>query len=335
MTRQQSRFPELIPPTYRSLVDSLGASSPLGLAVRESPGEYEDDPLTLEDPIGEGCLKPLPHLVRKYSDRALYLSTPGCLVHCRFCFRRTHLPGAKQPQRENLREVARWLAANPEVDEVIVSGGDPLSLDDSGLGEVLSVLGAADSVSRLRVHTRAPVVCPERVTGALAAVFRASPKPTAVVLHVAHPLELTSEVAGAVATLKACTAGVTSQTVLLKGVNADPKTLASLFMELKGLGVIPRYLHHPDRVAGSRDFRLPLAAGLEIYREVCALMTGSAPPYVIDLPDGSGKTEVSQLSMVEKKYTADGTVRRYLWKRPVGWKGVSKAEEATWWDVPE
>jgi len=259
--------------------------------------EIRDDPEAIADPVGEDRLRLHPLLLRKYPDRALLLVTARCHFYCRFCFR----AGAqREPGPGEVEEAIAVLGAAPSaagVREVILSGGDPLVLADARLAEILQALAALPRLERIRIHTRAPVHDPDRVTPALVRTLReASPRPLRVAVHTSHPRELTPAFDRAVALLRGAGIPLLNQTVLLRGVNADARVLAELFAGLAARGVHPYYLHHPDRVAGAARFRVTIEQGLAIDGELRGLLPREElPAYVLDLPDGSGKVPVASL----------------------------------------
>lgn len=324
-----SAFPVKAPRFYRELSRSVPA---LRLTFEETGGESFPDEEAIGDPIGETALSPSPYLVRKYRDRALFLASSACAIHCRFCFRRASgLFDAAGPTKADVDSAAEWIAANGEVEEIILSGGDPLVLDKIRLAATVSAFASIPSVKRLRIHTRLPVVAPDACAAPLAAAADACQKPLSVVLHVAHPREVTQRLRETVARMRALGISTGSQTVLLNGVNADPAILTDLFASCADSGIPSRYLHHPDRVEGGGAFRLIIARGLEIYR-ACPQSAGK-PPYVIDLPDGSGKARVDSLTVVGEEKGGVGRRLRYRWVKPEGWDGVAAAKEFTWWDI--
>jgi lysine 2,3-aminomutase len=257
------------------------------------PSELGPDPDALNDPVGEkGCAR-LPFLLQKYPDRVLVLAAARCFFYCRFCFRRGEPPGARgRPGPGDWDRIFAWLAEHPEVEEVVLSGGDPLTLPDRKLGEIGRNLAAIPSLRRWRIHTRAPVVLPRRVTSRLVAALAAVPLPLTVVLHLNHPAELWEPLLTAVQRLQAAGIAVEAQSVLLAGVNDDPATLAALWEGLRSAAIRPRYLHHPDRAPGNGAFRLEMERGLEILRSA---VPARCPPYVVDLPGGGGKVAVASL----------------------------------------
>jgi EF-P beta-lysylation protein EpmB len=245
---------------------------PRGFAALMTPGDPHDPllrqvlPLGAEslavagygaDPLGDGAATRLPGLIQKYRGRALLMTHGACAVHCRYCFRR-HYPYAQGGGHSARIEGALdAIAADPGIGELILSGGDPLMLDDAALAGLFGRLGAVPHLRRLRLHTRLPVVLPERVDEGLCALLGAAPRPTVLVIHANHPRELGGRVPVALARLAATGITLLNQGVLLAGVNDDADTLALLSERLFELGVLPYYLHQLDPVQGAAHFAVP------------------------------------------------------------------------------
>jgi lysine 2,3-aminomutase len=324
-------FPVLWPTEYRRLAESLGPDGPLLGLGTPHPCEAGPDPEAIADPTGEGRFQPVPFLVRKHPDRAVILATSRCLFYCRFCFRRGMPPGdGREPTPTDWERIFEWLSGRTDVEEVILSGGDPLTLPDEQLRTIAQRLAALPHLKRWRVHTRAPVVSPERVTPRLVAALQGG-LPLRIVVHAAHPAEVRPSFADAARRLQDAGVPLLDQTVLLAGVNDAPEVLAELFGRLATAGVTPYYLHHPDRAPGNGGFRLPIRRGLALYRRVLELSPpvgegGHTPPYVLDLPDGAGKVPVGSLVPVAEEVRAGEHRVRY--RRP-----TSDAGGCEWWDV--
>lgn len=288
-------FPVRWPADYLHLAEGVDGE-PLRRIGVPDVAELRADAGDLADPVGEAGRSPRPFIVRKHADRALVLVTARCHFYCRFCFRRTSPGGPDgEPTAAQLDAALDDLLRDPELREVILSGGDPLVLEDGRLAALVRRVGSAAQVTRLRVHTRAPVHFPQRVTEALARILVAG-KPCRVVTHFDHPLELTPASLAAVERLRRGGAEVLNQSVLLRGVNDDAEVLERLFRGLQAAGVAPHHLHHPDRAAGNAAFRLTIPRGLAIHAALRDRLPASAlPSYVIDLPDGSGKVPVASL----------------------------------------
>jgi len=291
------RFPVRWTEYYLGLANPSDPDDPIRRIAFPDAAEIEPTPGDLVDPVGERGQSPVPFVVRKHSDRAILLVSSRCHVYCRFCFRRTFPDGAhRDPTPDQLDTAIDYLAGQEELREVILSGGDPLALPDEELRRIVERLSATPHLERLRVHTRAPVHDPARVTSELAAALSCG-LPTWVVLHFDHPREVTDETQRAVGLFLRAAMPVLNQTVLLAGVNDDARTLEDLSRALVRQRIKPYYLHHPDRVAGGGSFYVEIERGLAIYRDLRRRLGGglALPAYVIDLPDGSGKVEVESI----------------------------------------
>lgn len=256
------------------------------------PRELAVRPEELADPIGDDAHRAVPGLTHRYPDRAILHATQTCEVYCRFCFRRETVGEAGTLAEAEFDRVVEYLRATPAVREVIFTGGDPLVLSARRLAAMLDRLEALGTVEVVRFHTRVPVVAPEKVTEALvAALDRALP--VWVVVHVNHADEITPAASEALRRLVRAGVPLLSQTVLLKGVNADAVVLEQLFRTLIRNRVKPYYLHHPDLAKGTGHFRLTLAEGQAIMACLRGRLTGIAQPlYVLDIPGGHGKVPV-------------------------------------------
>ncbi len=255
--------------------------------ARELEAHAEDEP----DPVGDAACSPLPWVVHKYPSRVLLLATKRCHLYCRYCFRRNHNPThALDPTREEWAAALEY-AAGAGVSEVILSGGDPLVLPDRALGHALRALAA---VPVRRIHTRAPITFPERVTAELVSVL-AGCAPVWLVVHCNHPRELSAEVDEALARLVDGGVPVLNQAVLLRGVNDQVDTLAELSERLVERRVFPYYLHVTDRAQGNAHLRVALSEAVALHEELQRRVSGVAlPRLVLDPPDGSGKVDARQ-----------------------------------------
>ena len=256
----------------------------------------------LSDPIGDAPHSPLPSLVHRYPNRVLWKISPVCAVYCRFCFRKEHIGrrGRALRQRE-IAAVAAYLAAHHEVEEVILSGGDPLTLSNKKLQQNLAALRELPHIRRLRIHSRIPVVQPARIDDALLDLLTALPQSLHVVIHTNHSAELTANARAALHRLRARGAMLYSQTVLLKGVNADAATLAKLMNDLLDCGVKPYYLHHLDLARGTGHYRVSLDEGRAIVAALRRRLSGVAmPTYIVEIPGGDGKIPVGELTAAQE-----------------------------------
>ena len=329
-------FPESWPDEYLRFAKSHPEGEALILASSKSADEFAPDPEALPDPTGEASCSPIPFVHRKHSGKALILLTSKCFSYCRFCFRRATPPGgARELSSGDLLKIRDWLLKEFDVNEVILSGGDPLTLEDDRLSEVLKLLGEPAHIKKLRVHSRAPIVKPGRINKNLIEIFCKAAKPVSMITHVVHPAEFREELWRAMELLSEGGIPLFNQTVMLKGINADPDILSLLISELHARGIETKYIHHTDRAPGNAKFRVSIREGLSIYSKLQD-MVESPPEYVIDLPNGAGKFPVSSLSMREERYTLKGLRRRYRWEGPPHKDSTSAANPPfEWWDITE
>ena len=269
-------------------------------------------PEELADPIGDEVHTPVKGITHRYADRVLLKPTHTCAVYCRFCFRRETVGQAEQAlNAAELQTALDYISVRPDICEVILSGGDPLVLSDRRLGEIAQRLVAMDHVQVLRLHTRAPVADPLRITPALIAALK-SRLATYVVIHVNHADEITTEVKQALALLADSGIPLLSQSVLLRGVNDSVEALTRLMRTLVANRVKPYYLHQTDLAKGTGHFRVPLAEGQELMRQLRGPVSGLCQPtYVLDVPGGHGKVPVGP-AYVDGKSIQDVSGRAHL-----------------------
>lgn len=283
-------FSLVVPRTYLSRIRPGDPNDPLLLQVLPREEELSPSPLFTADPLGEAHATRAPGLLGKYQGRLLIVTSGVCAVHCRFCFRR-HFPYGMTPSaREQWEGVAAQVAADNSVREVILSGGDPLSLEDDRLGEIIRLFDGVGHLRRLRIHTRLPIVIPQRVTEELIQILRETRLAPFIAVHVNHPAEIDASVEAALGRLVDAGIPVLSQSVLLRRVNDDLDVLAELFERLVNLRVIPYYLHQLDRVSGAAHFEVPEETGIALIHQLRARLPGYAVPrYVRESPSASNK----------------------------------------------
>lgn len=245
------------------------------------------------DPLAEAHCAPSPGLLHKYRGRALLVVTGACAIHCRYCFRR-HYPYEDLPRgRQWWDPAVAWLRTQPDVHEVLLSGGDPLTLPDSQLSALAADLAGIPHLTRLRIHSRLPIVLPERIDDAFLRWFAGGRLTPVLVVHSNHPRELSPAVVAACQRLRVAGVTVLSQAVLLKGVNDDADTLVALSEQLFTAGVIPYYLHLLDKVQGAHHFLVPDERAHELMRAVSARLPGYLVPRLVrEEPGATGKTPV-------------------------------------------
>ena len=285
-------LPFAITPYYASLIDGLDETQPLRRTVIMVKDEEILSPGEAADPLNEEGDSPVPGLVHRYPDRVLFLATGFCSVYCRYCTR-SRMVG--NPGGEYKYDFSQWenainyIATHPEIRDVLISGGDPLTLSDDKIEWLLSRLRKIPHVEFIRMGTKVPVVLPQRITPELTKILKKY-HPLWLSIHFTHPDELTPEVQEACSRLADAGIPLGSQTVLLKGVNDSVEILKPLFHGLLKNRVKPYYLYQCDPVAGTAHFKTPISKGLEIIAGLRGHTTGYAvPSYIIDAPGGGGK----------------------------------------------
>jgi lysine 2,3-aminomutase len=289
------RYAVALTPALARLVDPADPADPIARQFVPSLAELHTLPEERADPIGDHVHEKLPGLVHRYPDRVLLKVTLACPVYCRFCFRREMVgPGGPPPmQGAALERAIDYIAGDPGIREVILTGGDPLMLSPRRIEDISRRLAAVPSVSILRWHTRVPVADPGRIDAEMAGALAFGDKAVWLAVHVNHPRELSPEARSSLQRLRSAGIVVVAQTVLLKGVNDDAGVLAELFTGLVAEGVKPYYLHQADLAPGTAHFRTTLAEGQAIMRALRGRISGLAlPTYVLDIPGGHGKVPV-------------------------------------------
>jgi EF-P beta-lysylation protein EpmB len=292
--RAAARFRLRVPRGYVGRMRAGDPTDPLLRQVLPLADEDADAPGFVADRVGDLAAMAAPGLLHKYRGRVLLVATGACAVHCRYCFRR-HFPYAEASAAGgHWRAALARIAADPSIEEVILSGGDPLTLADGKLAELVQALAAVAHVARLRVHTRLPVVLPERVTPELCALLARSRLQPVVVVHANHANELDARVARAFGALRAAGVTVLNQSVLLRGVNDDVEALCALSTRLFAAGALPYYLHLLDRVQGARHFEVEEARARSLWRQMQARLPGYLVPRLTREEAGApGKTIIA------------------------------------------
>lgn len=288
--RAAESFPLFAPWPYIQRMAKGDPADPLLRQVLPLGDELESPLGFVSDPVGDSAAQLTPGLLQKYEGRALLITTGVCAVHCRYCFRRQF------PYSESPKSPAQWqpaldhLAADPSIDEVILSGGDPLTLVDSHLADLADRLAAIPHIRRLRIHTRLPIVIPSRVTSDLLHWLRGTRLTPIMVVHANHPQEIDDPTAAALSCLVDAGIPVLNQSVLLRGINDTAAALIGLSRRLIDLRVLPYYLHKLDHVAGASHFEVPISRGLDLLASMRRSLPGYAiPRYVQELPGDSSK----------------------------------------------
>ncbi|GJE55491.1 MULTISPECIES: lysine-2,3-aminomutase-like protein [Methylobacterium] len=277
------------------LIDAADPADPIARQFVPRTDELETHPTERADPIGDSVHEPLPGLVHRYPDRVLLKPLHVCPVYCRFCFRREMVgpDGLGTLSDAQLTAAYAYIAGDPGIWEVVLTGGDPFALSPRRLAAIAEALGAIPHVRVLRIHTRVPVVDPASVTDALVAALKGFRGAVFVALHANHPREFTPAARQAIARLVDAGLPMVSQSVLLAGINDDSETLTALMRGFVENRIKPYYLHHGDLAPGTGHFRTSLPQGQALMRTLRATLSGLAQPtYVLDIPGGHGKVPV-------------------------------------------
>lgn len=275
------QFPLRVPRGYLARIEKGNPGDPLLRQVLPLGEELIETHGFGTDPVGDSAASALPGLLHKYQGRVLLTLTGGCAIHCRYCFRR-HFPyGEENPGRDGWQGVIDYLQAHPEVEELILSGGDPLLLDTPQLKRLTDKLQKLPQLKRLRLHSRLPLVLPERIDQPLLEWLGGLPWQLVSVIHANHPRELTADVGRALAQLKRSGVSLLNQSVLLRGVNDSVETLQALSQRLFDHGVLPYYLHQLDRVQGAAHFEVTDTQALQLHEGLKQALPGYLVPRLV------------------------------------------------------
>ena len=288
-----ARYAVALTPAMAELIDPNDPHDPIARQFVPDGRELEQTADERADPIADHPFSPVEGVVHRYPDRVLLKVVNACAVYCRFCFRREMVgPGRGGLAASALAAAFDYIESKPQIWEVILSGGDPLILSPRRIKDIVRRLAAVPHVQVIRVHTRIPVVAPERISAALVRALRTE-KATFVVLHANHPRELTQDARAACARLIDAGIPMLSQSVLLRGVNDDIETLGTLMRAFVACRIKPYYLHHADLAPGTSHLRTTIAQGQDLMRGLRGQFSGLCQPtYVLDIPDGHGKTPI-------------------------------------------
>ena len=329
LERVAARYAVAVTPAFASLIDTADPHDPIARQVLPQAFELETTPDERADPIGDEAHAPLPGIVHRYPDRVLLKLTHTCAVYCRFCFRRESVGPAGAGELSAIERDAAfaYIAARPQIWEVILTGGDPLVLSPRRLADAMTRLSAIEHVKVVRLHTRVPVADPDAVTSGRVAALRSGRQAVYVAVHANHPRELTPAARAACARLADAGIPLLSQTVLLKGVNDDAATLEALMRAFVETRIKPYYLHHGDLAPGTAPFRTTLAEGQALVRGLRGRVSGLCQPtYVLDIPGGHGKAPLNPCHLhgaddsLEVE-APDGALHAYP---PQGWRSREK-----------
>lgn len=291
LTAQQQKVAQTYPFRVSSHYSGLVMEENDPLWRQCMPDSRELDDFQQEaDPLAETSLSPVPGLIHRYPDRVVLLVSNCCAMYCRFCMRKRMVGCGDAPiSPDQFDKAVAYIRSHPAIHDVVLSGGDPLMLDDDSLNTILSRLRTIPSLSIIRIGTRIPVTLPERVTPELCRILRKF-QPLYINTHFNHPAEITPQSSAACALLADAGIPLGNQSVLLKGVNDELATMRDLLAGLLAIRVKPYYLHQMDLVRGTAHFRTSVSSGLELLRGLRGHVSGMAiPHYMIDLPGGKGK----------------------------------------------
>jgi EF-P beta-lysylation protein EpmB len=294
---KQSPFPLNLP---RRLAEKIGKGTLEDPILKQFLPLNEEESKTDgfgHNPVGDCEATKESGFIRKYHNRALIITTSACAMHCRYCFRR-HYP--YESGVKNFEKILEKINESPELNEIILSGGDPLSLNNETLSDLLNKVAQTKHIKRVRFHTRFPIGIPERIDGSFLSILENSPLQLYFVIHCNHPKELDQTVLHHIQKVGRLGIPLLNQSVLLKGVNNSCEVLAELSEKLSDNGIIPYYLHQLDRVDGGAHFEVPIQEGLKIMEKLSKKLSGySLPQYVQERAGVPYKVPLHSLNSLE------------------------------------
>ncbi len=274
-------FSMLVPRGFAGRMEKQNPQDPLLLQVIPRRDELHSKQGFCLDPVGDTAATMAPGVLHKYSGRALLITTGACSIHCRYCFRRHFAYSDSNTCGANMDTAMEYLQANRDIEEVILSGGDPLMLGDTALEELIHRLGQVDQIQRLRIHSRIPVTLPERVTQELAKILATNRFQTIMVVHSNHANELDQDVSLAMKELSRQDITLLNQSVLLRGINNNIEVLSQLCTRLFSMGILPYYLHMLDRVQGAMHFEVAASEAVSIHNQLQRRLPGYLVPKLV------------------------------------------------------
>ncbi|MCG8613111.1 MAG: EF-P beta-lysylation protein EpmB [Pseudomonadales bacterium] len=288
-----AEFAQRVPEPFLNRIKKGDINDPLLKQVLPVAKEREQHQNYIDDPLQESDSNPIPGVLHKYKSRALLITHPACPIHCRYCFRR-HFPyGENNPGQARRDAALAYIRQDAQLNEVILSGGDPLTLYDPHLQSLFDQISGIPHIKRIRLHSRFPVVIPQRITDTLIRTLQQSPLKTVLVLHINHPQEIDQQVANVLQRLQHNNITLLNQSVLLHGINDDATILKHLSEKLFDIGVLPYYLHLPDAVAGTAHFDVSKARAIGLMRELQAELPGFLVPKLVkENPGEHAKTTI-------------------------------------------
>lgn len=297
----KGRMATAITPYFAKLMSRTDSNCPIRRQAIPTLEEFYVSPHDLLDPCAEDENSPVHGLVHRYPDRVLLLVTDKCAVYCRYCTRRRLVGSSEKCITENeLDEAIGYIQSNKKIRDVLISGGDPLLMEDDHLEGILAKVRKIPHVEIIRIGSRVPVTLPQRITPSLTNMLKKY-HPLWVSIHFSHPKEITKEVRRSCATLADAGIPLGSQTVLLRGINDKPYVMKRLMHELLKIRVRPYYIYQCDLAMGTEHFRTPIAVGINIIEKLRGHTTGYAvPSFVIDAPGGGGKIPVGPTYLISQ-----------------------------------
>ena len=316
------RFKMAITPYFASLMDPDNPACPIRMQAVPSIGETCVRPWEAKDPLKEENDSPVPHIVHRYPDRVLFLVTPQCAMYCRHCVRKRYV-GEEDSMisKTEMEKAINYITGNPGIRDVLVSGGDPLTMSDSNLETIIARLREIDHVEIIRIGTRIPAVLPMRITPALLAMLKKY-HPVWMNVHFNHPRELTGQACKACADIADAGIPLGNQTVLMRNINDNTETMKELLLKLVRTRVRPYYIYQCDLCEGIEHFRTRVEKGIEIIRSLTGNISGFAiPRFIIDAPNGGGKIPLNPdflVSLDDKKIVMKNYEgREYEYPQPI------------------
>jgi EF-P beta-lysylation protein EpmB len=291
MTSHEQGFSTLVPQAFVQKMRKQDPQDPLLLQVLPQQAEAITHPEFNTDPLQEASFNPQPGVVHKYKGRALLITASHCAINCRYCFRRHYPYGEQRRARSEWQQSLSYIDNNTDIEEIILSGGDPLALTDGQLFEIISAIEAITHIKRLRIHSRLPIVLPARITQDLCERLASSRLDCVMVVHANHANELGEDVAQACDLLRQHKVQLLNQSVLLAQVNDSLEALKALSERLFEVSILPYYLHLPDHVAGTTHFFVSLERGQTLVAQMQATMSGYlVPKLACEEPGKTSKT---------------------------------------------
>lgn len=280
-------FPLRVPRSYAANMEKGNPHDPLLRQVLPVSAELVDYPGFSDDPVGDLAAHTASGIIHKYHGRALIIATGSCAINCRYCFRRNFPYADVQLTKSRFDAALAYIRQHTELTEIILSGGDPLLLSDDRLDDLVSAIGNITHIKRLRIHSRIPIVLPERITPELLMILNNTRLQIVLVVHANHANELSAAVAIACRQLSAINVTLLNQSVLLKGINDSATILGALSEKLFTLGILPYYLHLLDRAKGTGHFEVSVATALNLYQQLQVLLPGYLVPKLVSEQAGA------------------------------------------------